>query len=314
VKRLSPIVVLSVLLAPAFASAQTPSIALDAPPDTILGDPIDVIVTVTASASDEAAVPEQSFAPFEILGKKPSIDVSPDGKLKTFTFELQLLCFEVGVHELGPVRVRITSAAGQLTEIESNTRSIEVRSVLANEPDPQLKPASNPVVIEQDDYRLLIVLGALLATAVGALLAWLFMRWWQRRDRPEPAPPPPPPPWETALAELQELERARAGAISEGRTEQWVDAVSDSIRAYLGRRFGFHGLESTTDEIAEELSRAESLAIEPHNAVRFLGQCDLVKFAKASLADDASHALIEDARTLVERTRPAASAQQGVQA
>jgi hypothetical protein len=314
VKRLSSIVVLSVLLAPAFASAQTPSIALDAPSETILGDPIDVILTVTASASDEAAVPEQSFEPFEILGKKLRIDVSPGGELKTFTFELQLLCFEVGVHELGPVRVRITSAAGQLTEIESNTRSIEVRSVLANEPDPQLKPASNPVVIEQDDYRLLFVLGALLATAVGAVLAWLFMRWWRRRDRPEPAPPPPPPPWETALAELQELERARASAVSEGRTEQWVDAVSDSIRAYLGRRFGFHGLESTTDEIAEELRRAESLAIEPHDAVRFLGQCDLVKFAKASLADEASHALIEDALALVERTRPAASAQQGAKA
>ncbi|MGB8224532.1 MAG: hypothetical protein WCF10_18205, partial [Polyangiales bacterium] len=144
----------------------------------------------------------------------------------------------------------------------------------------------------------------LLALALGALLAWLFMRWWHRRDRPEPAPPPPPPPWEIALAELRELERGRADAISEGRTEQWVDAVSDSVRAYLGRRFGFHGLESTTDEIAEELRQAESLAIEPHDAVGFLDQCDLVKFAKASLADDASHTLIDDALALVERTHP----------
>ena len=110
------------------------------------------------------------------------------------------------------------------------------------------------MVVEQDDYRLLIVLGALLAIALGALLAWLFMRWWQKRDRPEPAPPPPPPPWETALTELHELERGRAAAFAEGRTEQWVDAVSDSIRAYLGRRFGFHGLESTTDEIADQLA------------------------------------------------------------
>lgn len=299
-----PIIVLSLWLAPALASAQEPSIALDAPPETTLGDPIDVILTVTANASDEAAVPEQSFEPFEILGKKVSVEPSADGKLKTFTFELQLLCFDVGVHELGPVHVRITTAAGQLIEIESNTTSIEVRSLVANEPDPQLKPASNPVVIEQDDYRLLIILGALLALGLGALLAWLFMRWWHRRDRPEPAPPPPPPPWEIALAELHELERGRADAISEGRTEQWVDAVSDSVRAYLGRRFGFHGLESTTDEIAEELRQAESLAIEPHDVVGFLDQCDLVKFAKASLADDASHTLIEDALTLVERTHP----------
>jgi hypothetical protein len=304
--------VLSLLL-PALGLAQEPTIALDAPPETTLGDPIDVIVTVTAAASDEVAVPEQPFEPFEILSKKLSVEPSPNDESKTFTFELQLLCFDAGVHELGPVRVRITSAAGDLNEIESNTTRIEVLSVLANEPDPQLKPPTDPIVVEQDDYRLLIALGALLAIALGALLAWLFMRWWQRRERPEPAPPPPPPPWETALAELRELKRGRATAVSEGLTEEWVDAVSDSIRAYLGRRFGFHGLESTTDEIAEELGRAKSLTIESADAVGFLGQCDLVKFAKASLADEASRALIEDALALVDQTRPATVVRNGGQ-
>ena len=311
-KRSAAIFLMS-LLAPAVGLAQEPTIALDAPPEAVLGDPIDVIVTVTAAVTDEVAVPDQPFEPFEILGKKLAIEPSPDGESQTFTFELQLLCFDVGTHELGPIRVRIASAAGELSEIESNTRSIEIQSLLANEPDPQLKPPSEPVVVEQDDYRLLIVLGALLAIALGALLAWLFMRWWQKRDRPEPAPPPPPPPWETALTELHELERARAAAVSEGRTEQWVDAVSDSIRAYLGRRFGFHGLESTTDEIADQLRRAKSLAIEPQEAVGFLGQCDLVKFAKASLADEASRTLIEEALALVDQTRPAAVVKSGGQ-
>jgi hypothetical protein len=310
VKGSAAIVALS-LLVPAVAWAQERAATLEAPLETTLGDPIDVILTVTTAVSDEAAVPEQPFEPFEILGKKLSIEPSPDGETKTFTFELRMLCFEIGEHELGPVRVRITSAAGELVELKSDTRTIAVHSVLANEPDPQLKPPTDPVVVEQDDYRLLIALGALLAIVLGALLAWLFMRWWHKRDRPEPAPPPPPPPWEIALAELHELERGRDAAIAEGSTEQWVDAVSDSIRAYFGRRFDFHGLESTTDEIAEELARAKSLTIEPQDAVGFLGQCDLVKFAKASLADEASRTLIEDALALVERTRPAAVMQDG---
>ncbi len=305
------VIVALCLLTPAFGLAQERTIALDAPPETALGAAIDAIVTVTAAAGDDAAVPEQSFEPFEILGKKLSVEPSPDGTLKTFTFELQLLCFEVGVHELGPIRVRITSTDGELIELESNTAPIEVHSLLANEPDPQLKPPTEPVTVEQDDHRLLILLGILAAIALGALLAWLFMRWWQRRDRPEPAPPPPPPPWETALTELHELERVRSEAISEGRTDQWVDAVSDSIRAYLGRRFGFHGLESTTDEIAYRLRRAKSLTIEPEEAVGFLAQCDLVKFAKASLADEASLTLIEEALALVDQTRPTLVAQDG---
>ena len=298
-------------LAPTLVLAQERTIALDAPLEAGLGDAIDVVVTVTAAASDEAAVPEQPFAPFEILAKKLTVTPSPDAKSKTFSFELQLICFETGSQELGPIQVRITSAEGELLELESNTSSIEILSLLANEPDPELKPPSAPLVVEQDDYRLLIALGALLALALGALLAWLFMRWWQRRDRPEPAPPPPPPPWETALAELRELAIGRASAIAEGRTELWVDDVSDSIRAYLGRRYGFHGLESTTDEVAARLRAAKSLAVAPEEVIGFLGQCDLVKFARASLADEASRALIDEALSLVDRTRPQAVAQEG---
>lgn len=309
--RRAAAIILCFLLAPAIGFAQEPTIALDAPLEATIGDAIDVIVTVATAASEEAAMPEQPFEPFEILGKKLTIEASPDGQSKTFTFELRLVCFEVGVHQLGPIRVRVTSSGGELVELDSNSSSIEVRSLLANEPDAQLKPPSKPLIVEQDDYRLLIILGALLAVALGALLAWLFMRWWRRRDRPEPAPPPPPPPWETALAELRELERGRAEAIAEGYTEQWVDAVSDSVRAYLGRRYGFHGLESTTDEIAAELGLAKSLTIAPQQVIGFLGQCDLVKFAKASLADDASHAVIEEALALVDGTRPRAVSQDG---
>jgi hypothetical protein len=310
VKRAAAILLCS-LLAPGVALGQAPNVALDAPLETTIGDAIDVLLTVTAAASDDVAVPDQSFDPFEVLGKKLTVALSPDGKSKTFTFELQLLCFEAGVHVLGPIRVRVTSAGGDLVDLDSNSSSIEVRSLLANEPDARLKPPSEPVVIEQDDYRLLIILGALLAIALGALLAWLLMRWWQKRDRPEPQPPPPPPPWETAFAELRELERRRAHAIAEGRTDQWVDAVSDSIRAYLGRRYGFHGLESTTDEIAGQLDLEKSLAVAPVEVIGFLDQCDLVKFAKASLADDASHTLIDDALALVDRTRPTSLSHEG---
>jgi hypothetical protein len=311
VRQTATIIIALWVLLPTGAAAQERSVSLEAPIETTLGDPIDVILTVTGRATDEAAVPDQPFEPFEILEKKLEVQPSPDGSGKTFTFELRLICFELGPHELGPVRVRITSAEGELMTLESEARTIDVHSVLANEPDPQLKPPTNPVPVEQDDYRVLIALGALAVLVLGALLAWLLMRWWNKRERPEPTPPPPPPPWETALAELRVHAKQRESAIAEGRTEQWVDAVSDSIRGYLGKRFDFHGLESTTDEIAEQLAGAKSLAIEPEEAIGFLGQCDLVKFAKASLADGASRALIDEARALVERTRPKAQSDEG---
>jgi hypothetical protein len=302
-----------VLLAPTFVHAQERAVAIEAPLEATLGDPVDVLVTVTAVPGDDVAVPEQSFGPFEILDKKVNVEAAPDGRRHTTTFELSLLCFELGVHTLGPVRVRVTSAEGELIEMSTDTRDVEIHSVLANEPDPQLKPPTAPVVVEQDDYRLLFALGALGVLVLGVLLGWLLFRWWQRRDRPEPPPPPPPPPWETALAELRVHAASREAAIAAGETERWVDAVSDSIRGYLGRRYGFHGLESTTDEIAARLARAKSLAIAPREAVGFLSQCDLVKFARAELASEASEALIDEAVALVERTRPKEAMQREAQ-
>lgn len=299
------------LLATVPAAAEAPTVELEVPLETTLGDPIPVILKVTTDASGDAAVPEQSIAPFEMLAKKVTVEPSEDGATKTFTFELTLQCFEVGPHQLGPIRVRLSNVAGELEYVDSDARTVEVHSVLTNEPNAELKPPTNPVVVEQDDYTLLIVLGALLAVLLGALLAWLFMRWWQRRDRPEPEPPPPPPPWELALAELRSLQGQRATEIEDGRTEQWVDAVSDSIRNYFGLRFGFHGLESTTDEIATALGLAKALTIQPSEAIAFLGQCDLVKFARASLADEASRDLIAEAFALVDRTRPATAADAG---
>ncbi|MEM9729526.1 MAG: hypothetical protein AAF997_13135 [Myxococcota bacterium] len=296
--------IVALSLVHAAALAQGPSFEFEAPVETTLGDPIPVILTVTAPANVDAAVTEQSLAPFEVLEKKSKVEPSSDGSTNTFTFELTLQCFEVGTHELGPLKVRLTTRNGELDYLETSRKEIEVRSVLANEPNAELKPATQPVVVEQDDYTLLVVLGALLAILLGALAAWLFMRWWQRRDRPEPTPPPPPPPWETALAELRRLESTRANEISEGRTESWVDAVSDSIRVYLGRRFGFQGLESTTDEIVRALQHLPEGTLEPGAVVGFLGQCDLVKFARASLAGEASRDLILEAIALVDRTRP----------
>ena len=290
------------------AAAEVPKVDLEVPLETTLGDPITVILQVTTDASGDAAVPDQPLAPFELLAKNVTVAPSEDGATKTFTFELTLQCFEVGTHQVGPIRVHVSSVAGDFEYLDSNARTVEVHSVLANEPNAELKPATDPVVVEQDDYTLLVILGALLAVLLGALLAWLFMRWWRKRDRPEPEPPPPPPPWELALAELRSLDASRAAEIEDGRTEQWVDAVSDSVRNYLGLRFGFHGLESTTDEIAAELGQAEALTIEPNDAVAFLSQCDLVKFAKASLADEASRDLIAEAFALVDRTRPAVTA------
>src|SRR5690606_36232133 len=100
------------------------------------------------------------------------------------------------------------------------------------------------------------------------------------------------PPWEVALEELDEVRHA--GLLEAHRYSEYFDRTSDALRRYLGARFGFDGLESTTDEILAALKkqaagyvRLDDGAASPYptpgvsfdSIARFLRECDLVKFA-----------------------------------
>ena len=46
-----------------------------------------------------------------------------------------------------------------------------------------------------------------------------------------------------------------AGLLDARRHAEYFDRVSDAVRGYLGARFGFDGLESTSDEILTALRK-----------------------------------------------------------
>ncbi len=282
------------------------AVAVDAPDAVTLGDIATISVRVIANVGDSVAVPAQSLAPFEVLETQSAAQDLGDGHVE-FSFQLGLLALEVGLHEVGPIEIRCTTAGGELQTLEAPPVTVGVNSLIANEPNAELKPATKPHSIEQPDYTLVWIGGVLLAMLVGGLLAWLLSRWWRRRDQPAAPPPPAVPPWEIAARDLRDLERTREKMIAGGETDAWVDRVSDVVRKYLGARFGFDGLESTTDEISIALHRAVLVGIDGDDATRFLSGCDLVKFAQAPLAEEASRELITNAFRLVEQSRPVAT-------
>jgi hypothetical protein len=87
-----------------------------------------------------------------------------------------------------------------------------------------------------------------------------------------------------------------------------VDGASDVLREYLGHRFGFNGLESTTDEVVARL-RNERLGAISHNEITaLLGDADLVKFAKAEPDEAQCDRMIEGAERIVLGTVPVSTA------
>jgi hypothetical protein len=178
---------------------------------------------------------------------------------------------------LPPVPVAVARASGEIVTVCTAPHPILVEDPIANELDPKVKP--NPPPRPQREEWVLarqLTIGLLLGVVLGGLLAYLIRRW-QRRPKVVPAPPPRLP-WVVALEELDELRRS--SLLTEGRNDEHFDRVSDCVRKYLGARYGFDGLESTTDEMRALLKRVRPPVPELKKIAAFLSDCDLVKFAR----------------------------------
>lgn len=240
-------------------------------------------------------------------GAGPKVQRSEGASTKsTVTLSFVALPKKPGRHELTlpPMPITVARASGELVTLCTQPHTIVIEDPTSSTPNP--KPKDNPPPRRQrEEWTLLkqaLEIGAI-ALVVGAALAWLIGRWL-KRPRPVPPPPPPRPPWEVALESLHDLRHA--GLTREGRFAEHFDRVSDIVRRYLGDRYGFDGLESTTREMLAELRATTPRIAVLDEIERFLRQADLVKFARLTPSELECSTALADAEQIVERTVPPA--------
>jgi hypothetical protein len=88
------------------------------------------------------------------------------------------------------------------------------------------------------------------------------------------------------------------------RHGEYFDRVSDAVRGYLGARYGFDGLESTSAEILRALGRANLDGVAHAEIVAFLGECDLVKFANMTPTEGDCVKVVDWGEVIVRKTMP----------
>jgi hypothetical protein len=181
---------------------------------------------------------------------------------------------------LPSVPIAIARQSGELITICTAPHTLLVDDPTANIANASPRPNPKPLrQLEVWTTAKNIALTALIALPLGALIAFIVGRWL-RRARPAPPPPPPRPAWEIALEALGRVRHQRL--IEQGLTREVFDEVSLAVREYLGRRFGFDGLESTTRELLEHLARLGP-SVPPGDLIAeielLLRRADLVKFA-----------------------------------
>jgi hypothetical protein len=236
-----------------------------------------------------------------------SIDIDATKGRRQTTLDLPLLALpkEPGRHTLvvPPLAVSIARANNDVVTLCTKPHTIVVEDPTASTPDAQ--PRGNPPPREQREewvtLERALAWGAV-GVLVGGVLAWLITRWL-RRPKPVPPPPPPRPPWEVALERLDEARHA--GLLETSRLAEFYDRVNDAVREYLGARFGFDGLESTTDETLRALRRAPHFGLPFSEVAAFLQDCDLVKFADVTPTLEECQRALMQAERIVRTTMPA---------
>jgi hypothetical protein len=283
----------------------TPKLELSVePPNGVkLGDVAHIQITADVPVGDDVTIADQSFAPFEVYKKNARVE-PPNGDRQRFVFALELLALEPGDKPLPAITLRVVTKDNSIGTVKTDSRPYKVQSLLANEPNAQPKLESKPVAVLEDNWLPVYILIGLAAAAVIAVLTLLISRYLQRRRKAAIPPPPPRPPWEIAAEALAALSRQKQAMLDAGQGAVFVDQLSDVVRAYLGGRYAFDGLETTTDEMLMQLKvRGASLGF-TQEVGQFLGRCDLVKFAKVEPDGDEVDLLFAKAQDLVQLSEP----------
>lgn len=235
---------------------------------------------------------------------QPSLERSEQGQKVTTTVRLPLIPLpdEAGRHSLTlpPLPLAIARASGQVQTLCTSNHSIVVEDPLASSPNPV--PAPDPAPRPQREIWWTardVALALLVALPIALAVAYLLYRFGHKFKK-TPQPPPPRPPWETALEQLDALEAE--GLLERHEYELYLDRASDTLREYLGERYGFEGLESTTREILRQLEQ-KAPNFQLTSAVRTLLQrTDLVKFARRLPDEQECREAVQEVRRIVQQT------------
>jgi hypothetical protein len=168
----------------------------------------------------------------------------------------------------------------------------------AQQPEPMLPPEHLP--LPWTLVALLVFLGVLALSGLVLLGRYTWLKWKAYRSRQTVGPPKSED--QEALDSLDLL--MKEGLIQKGRYKPHYYRASDILKKYLGRRYDFDALESTSHELVtrmEDGRLADDRVID--RIEKLFEKLDLVKFTDFIPSTEEAHQAIEEIRGIVKSTR-----------
>lgn len=145
-----------------------------------------------------------------------------------------------------------------------------------------------------------ILLG-LLVIAIILGTVWFVRNKKKKKPLFTSKPKPELPPHVEAMQRLEELKLAKVW--QQGLVKEYYTQLTDIIRRYMERRYGFNAPEMTTDEILDELKMLNINSDVTGKLKASLTLADLVKFAKAKPTPLENDVSLNNCIDFVEETK-----------
>lgn len=251
-------------------------------------------------------VPRDSVGPFEILAIEPG---QRSSSRQQWNFRLTM--FDTGNVFIPPLAFAYRSKNDTAFRVAySNPLPLSIVGIPIDVKGDvkDIKPPLNAPWKFEDFLPYLIALAVLFLAG----LAYYYYRK-KKKEREAALLPPKPtvPPGQAALAALRIVEDRHLW--QQGKVKQYYSEVTEIVRRFFEDQLGLLALESTSDEILDQLHRVPEAAPLQAQCRSFLTTADLVKFAKYQPAPEEHERELRSAYEIVRTLMPKPSPEPEVQ-
>jgi hypothetical protein len=145
-------------------------------------------------------------------------------------------------------------------------------------------------------------LGVFIAIVLAALFTWAYRFWKKRKPASPGIKEPALTPHEMALKRFQQLQKEQLP--QKGRFKPHYFGVSEILKEFFERVFGFQALESTTGELLEALRLKPLSSYQLRKIEELFQVLDLVKFTDYQPQTLEADQVLSVAREIVHEIKP----------
>ena len=238
-----------------------------------IGDRILLKIIVKTTSDVDKITLKAREKDFEILDQAPT-QKRRQQDYSVFEKSIEVAFFKVGEFNVGPFEIDLKKGESVIETRETNSVPVTVKTVL-KEDDKDIKPLEDLIDIKGNPFYIL----KYVIIAVVIIVAVILIIWWFKKRRRTPVKEEP------SLSPLEELE-ARVKALygkdlfDKGKVKLFFIELTEIIKIFLNRTYGFNAEDFTTYETLYELKRCEKEVPITDNMEFLFNTADLVKFAR----------------------------------